>query len=192
MWSILPNTRRSLCGRLVRGRLGAQDLGHRGEADLELLGARLLGRPEALDLAPGLVESLGKRLTVMINYGAGGPADIEGRIFARHLGKHIDGNPNVIVQNIDGAGGLIGTTYLGEIAPRDGTMLGHLTGMAWRWANDAERFRTDFKTYEFVGYQRSTTVYYVRTDVAPGLALPQWTIDKDAHQPAVPWRWDNQ
>src|SRR4051794_7997869 len=107
----------------------------------------------------------------MINYGAGGPADIEGRIFARHLGKHIDGNPAVIVQNIDGAGGLIGTTYLGEIAPRDGTVLGHLTGMAWRWANDAERFRVDFKTYEFVGYQRSTTVYYVRTDVAPGLKV---------------------
>jgi tripartite-type tricarboxylate transporter receptor subunit TctC len=52
----------------------------------------------------------GKRLTVMINYGAGGPADIEGRLFARHIGKHIEGNPQVIVQNIDGAGGLIGTT----------------------------------------------------------------------------------
>lgn len=113
----------------------------------------------------------GKRLTVMINYGAGGPADIEARIFARHLGKHIEGNPTVIAQNIDGAGGLIGTTYLGEVAPRDGTMMGHLTGMAWRWANDAERFRVDFKTYEFFGYLRSTTVYYVRTDVAPGMKV---------------------
>jgi len=110
----------------------------------------------------------GKRLTVMINYGAGGPADIEGRLFARHIGKHIEGNPQVIVQNIDGAGGLIGTTYLGEIAPKDGAMLGHLTGMAWRWANDADRFRVDFENYEFVGYQRSTTVYYMRTDVPPG------------------------
>jgi len=113
----------------------------------------------------------GKRLTVLINYGAGGPADIEARIFARHLGKHIEGNPAVIAQNIDGAGGLIGTTYLGEVAPRDGTMMGHLTGMAWRWANDAERFRIDFKTYEFFGYQRSTTVSYVRTDVAPGIKI---------------------
>ena len=71
----------------------------------------------------------GKRLSVLINYGAGGPADIEGRLFARHIGRHIDGQPNVIVQNIDGAGGLIGTTYLGEIAPKDGTMMGHLTGI---------------------------------------------------------------
>ena len=50
--------------------------------------------------------------------------------------------------------------------------MGHLTGMAWRWANDAERFRVDFKTYEFIGYQRSTTVYYVRTDVPPGIKVP--------------------
>jgi tripartite-type tricarboxylate transporter receptor subunit TctC len=110
----------------------------------------------------------GKRLTVIINFGPG-PADIEGRLFARHIGKHIEGSPSVIVQNIDGAGGLTGTTYLGEIAPKDGTVMGHLTGMAWRWANDAERFRVDFKTYEFIASQRSTTVYYVRTDVAPGL-----------------------
>src|SRR4051812_18512295 len=103
----------------------------------------------------------GKRLSVMINYGAGGPADIEGRLFARYIGRHIDGNPSVVVQNIDGAGGLIGATYLGEIAPKDGTMLGHLTGMAWRWANNPERFRVDFRSYEFIGYQRSTTVYFV-------------------------------
>jgi hypothetical protein len=114
----------------------------------------------------------GKRLAVMINYGSGGPADIEGRLFARHFGRHIDGNPSVIVQNVDGAGGLIGANYLGEIAPKDGTMMGHLTGIAWRWAFDPERFRIDFNTYEFLGYQTSTTVAYVRTDVPPGIRVP--------------------
>jgi hypothetical protein len=113
----------------------------------------------------------GKRLAVLINYGAGGPADIEGRLFARHIGRHIDGNPNVIAQNIDGAGGLIGATYLGEVAPKDGTMMGHLTGVAWRWAFDPERFRVDFSTYEFLGYQTSTTVAFVRTDVPPGIKV---------------------
>jgi hypothetical protein len=114
----------------------------------------------------------GKRLSVLINYGAGGPADIEGRLFARHIGRHIDGNPTIIAQNIDGAGGLVGTTYLGEIAPKDGTMMGHLTGVAWRWAFDPERFRVDFNTYEFLGYQTATTVAYVRTDVPPGIKVP--------------------
>jgi tripartite-type tricarboxylate transporter receptor subunit TctC len=110
-----------------------------------------------------------RRLRTRSTKAAGGPTDIEGRLFARHIANHLEGQPNIIVQNIDGAGGLTGTTWLGEIAPKDGTVMGHLTGMAWRWANDAERFRVDFKSYEFIGFQRSTTVYYMRTDVPPGI-----------------------
>src|SRR6202140_2492387 len=112
----------------------------------------------------------GKRLTVLINFTAGGPTDIEGRLFAKHLADHIENHPPVIVQNMDGAGGMIGAGYLGEVAPKDGTMAGYFTGTAWRYANDPERFRTDFKTYDFLAYQPGSTVYYARTDVAPGLA----------------------
>jgi tripartite-type tricarboxylate transporter receptor subunit TctC len=111
----------------------------------------------------------GKRLAIMVNYAAGGPTDIEGRLFARHIAKHIDGAPNVIVQNIDGAGGLTGTAWLGEIAPKDGTALGYLTGAAWLYASEPERHRVDFRTYEFVAYQPGTSIYYVRTDVPPGI-----------------------
>src|SRR5262245_30932712 len=70
----------------------------------------------------------GKRLTVLVNYAAGGPTDIEGRLLAKHIARHIDGNPSVVVQNMDGAGGMVGTGYLGEVAPKDGTMLGYFTG----------------------------------------------------------------
>jgi len=111
----------------------------------------------------------GKRLTVLVNFTAGGPTDIEGRLFARHLADHIESRPQVIVQNMDGAGGMIGAGYLGEVAPKDGTMVGYFTGTAWRYANDPERFRTDFKTYDFLAYQPGSTVYYARSDVAPGL-----------------------
>ena len=110
----------------------------------------------------------GKRLTVLINFTAGGPTDIEGRLFAKHLADHIETRPSVIVQNMDGAGGMIGAGYLGEVAPKDGTMVGYFTGTAWRYANDPERFRTDFKTYDFLAYQPGSTVYYARADVAPG------------------------
>src|SRR5467141_3630185 len=72
----------------------------------------------------------GKRLTVLINFAAGGPTDIEGRLFAKYLIKHIAGQPGIIVQNMDGAGGLIGAQYRGEIAPKDGTVLGYLSGSA--------------------------------------------------------------
>jgi len=114
----------------------------------------------------------GKRLTVLINFAAGGPADIEGRIFAKYLVKHIDGSPSLVVQNMDGAGGLIGAQYLGEIAPKDGTVLGALTGTAWIYASDPERWRVDFRNYEFVARQPSTTIHFVRTDVPPGIKEP--------------------
>ena len=111
----------------------------------------------------------GKRLTVMVNFAAGGPTDIEGRLFARHLARHIEGRPNIIIQNMDGAGGLIGTNWLGEIAPKDGTAIGYLTGAAWQYASEPARYRVDFRSYEFVAYQPGTSIYFVRTDVAPGM-----------------------
>jgi hypothetical protein len=126
-------------------------------------------------VAPALAQEpfyKGKRLTVLVNFDAGSATDIEGRVFARHFAKHIDGQPQVIVQNIAGAGGNNGTQYLGEVAPKDGTTLGYLTGSAWNFASQPNLFRHDFRDYEFVGFQGGTVVYYVRTDVPPGLKQP--------------------
>ena len=114
----------------------------------------------------------GKRLTVLVNFAAGGPADIESRIVAKHLVKHIDGQPSLVMQNMDGAGGLVGAQYLGEVAAKDGTVLGALTGTAWIYVSDPGRWRIDLRRYEFVARQPSTTVYFMRTDVAPGLKVP--------------------
>src|SRR5713226_8360431 len=101
----------------------------------------------------------GKRLTILINFAAGGPTDIEGRLFAKHLARHIDGAPSIIIQNMDGAGGIVGAKYLGEVAPRDGSIAGYFTGTAFMYALDPERFRVDFKTYEFIATQPGTTVH---------------------------------
>ena len=61
----------------------------------------------------------GKNLTFVINFAAGEPTDIEGRIVARHLAKHIPGQPAIVVQNMAGAGGVIGINFLGEVAKPD-------------------------------------------------------------------------
>ena len=114
----------------------------------------------------------GKRLTFLINFAPGGPTDIEGRLFARHVAKHLAGKPSIIIQNMDGAGGGIGTNYLGEIAPRDGTMVGYLTGAAWRYVNVREQSRVDFLTYRPVAYQPGTTVYYFRSDTVKAYGEP--------------------
>src|SRR6516164_9891165 len=102
----------------------------------------------------------GKRITLLINFAAGGPTDIEGRLFAKYLVKHIEGEPGIIVQNIDGAGGLVGASYLGEVAPKDGTYIGYLSGTSWLYVSEPERWRVDFRSYEFVAYEPGTTVHF--------------------------------
>jgi hypothetical protein len=48
-------------------------------------------------------------------------------------------------------------------------MLGYFTGAAWMFANNPDRFRVDFRQYEFLAYQPGTTVYFMRTDTPPGM-----------------------
>ena len=140
-----------------------------------LRAAAVVAGVAALLLAPASAQEpfyKGKRLTILINFAPGGPTDIEGRLFAKHLARHIDGAPNLVIQNMEGAGGIVGARYLGEISPRDGTVAGYFTGTAFQYALDPERFRVDFKTYEFVAVQPGTTVHFVRTDVEPGMRQP--------------------
>jgi tripartite-type tricarboxylate transporter receptor subunit TctC len=66
----------------------------------------------------------GKTINVLIGVGAGGEYDIQARLVARHIGKHIPGNPALVAQNMTGAGGLKMVNYLYNVAPRDGTMIG--------------------------------------------------------------------
>jgi hypothetical protein len=111
----------------------------------------------------------GKRLTVLVNHAVAGSADVEARVFAKYINRYIPGQPSVIIQNIEAAGGLVGTKHIGEVAPRDGTMIGYLNGAAWRYVNNPEAHRVDFKSYEFIAHQTGTSVYYVRTDLPPGM-----------------------
>ena len=66
----------------------------------------LLASPAAL--AQAAIDFVGKSITINIGFGAGGSYDFFGRLAARHLGKHLKGNPTVIPQNMPGAGGFTG------------------------------------------------------------------------------------
>lgn len=63
----------------------------------------------------------GKTVSVVIRSTPGGGYDFYGRLIARHLGKYIPGNPDVIAVNRPGAGGLVATNYMFNRAPKDGT-----------------------------------------------------------------------
>ena len=66
----------------------------------------------------------GKTVRVVVGYGPGGSYDLYGRLAAEFLGRHIPGNPTVIVVNMPGAGGFKAVDYLYKVAPQDGTHLG--------------------------------------------------------------------
>jgi tripartite-type tricarboxylate transporter receptor subunit TctC len=65
----------------------------------------------------------GKTVTIVVGYSAGGGYDQYARMVARHYGRHIPGNPNIIVQNMPGAASMTAVRYLDATAPKDGTVI---------------------------------------------------------------------
>jgi tripartite-type tricarboxylate transporter receptor subunit TctC len=114
----------------------------------------------------------GKNITFLINFAAGGPTDIEGRIVARHLAKHIPGNPAIVVQNMPGAGGVTGLNFLGEAAKKDALTVGYFTGPYNHHMMKSTTLRTDLMQLPFIASVGSVTVCYIRSDVPPGIKKP--------------------
>ena len=76
--------------------------------------------------APEFYE--GKTVRLSVGFSAGGGFDLWARLISRHLGKHIPGNPTVIVENVTGAGGLIQMNQLFKATKPDGLTIGHING----------------------------------------------------------------
>ncbi|HYT55609.1 MAG TPA: hypothetical protein VEQ38_12915, partial [Verrucomicrobiae bacterium] len=70
----------------------------------------------------------GKAVRIIVGASAGGGYDTYSRTIARHMGKHIPGNPGLIVDNMPGAGFLISANYMYKVAKPDGLTIGHFIG----------------------------------------------------------------
>lgn len=66
----------------------------------------------------------GKTVEILIGAAAGGGYDLAGRAVARHIGRHIPGEPTIVVKNMPGSTSLRMTNHLYNVAPRDGTSIG--------------------------------------------------------------------
>jgi tripartite-type tricarboxylate transporter receptor subunit TctC len=114
----------------------------------------------------------GKTLNIVINFAAGGPTDIESRIFAKHLSKHIPGQPTITVQPMGGGGGLTAVNYLGEVVKPDGLTAAYFTGSLFQHQIKDPALRVDISKFGFISGVQGVTVSYVRSDLAPGIKKP--------------------
>ena len=96
---------------------------------MHLIRSATFGIAVALSTAPVSAAGVedfykGKTVSLVIGYSVGGGYDAYGRLLARHLGKHIPGQPNVQPQNMTGAGSLKAANYIYSVAPKDGSAIG--------------------------------------------------------------------
>jgi tripartite-type tricarboxylate transporter receptor subunit TctC len=112
----------------------------------------------------------GKTVTMVINYGVGGNADTEGRIFVRHLARHIAGSPTIIVQNVPGAGGLTAINLMGTHAgfKSDGTTIGYFTFNAVAPIIDDPTLRVKMADFAFISGVGGWVVTYGRKEILHG------------------------
>jgi tripartite-type tricarboxylate transporter receptor subunit TctC len=66
----------------------------------------------------------GRTVQMIIGFGAGGGYDLWGRTVARHIGRHLPGKPNVVPQNMPGAGSYVAASHIYNVAPKDGSVMG--------------------------------------------------------------------
>jgi tripartite-type tricarboxylate transporter receptor subunit TctC len=70
----------------------------------------------------------GRTVSLVAGFNPGGGADTYARLVARHLGRHIAGNPTVVVRNMQGAGSVVAANHIYNVSPKDGTELGLFAG----------------------------------------------------------------
>ena len=100
------------------------------------------------------VESFyrGRTINLVVGYSVGGGYDIHGRVLARHLGRHIPGNPAIVVQNMPGGGSLRAANFLYNAAPKDGTTIGVFSrGMAMEPLIGASSTQFDSRKFSWLG-----------------------------------------
>jgi tripartite-type tricarboxylate transporter receptor subunit TctC len=94
----------------------------------------------------------GKAVTLVVGYSAGGGYDQYARLVARHFGRYVPGNPNVIVQNLPGAASMTGVRYLDATAPKDGTVIATFDpGLITESIASPEVYKIRFSDFQWIG-----------------------------------------
>lgn len=120
-----------------------------------------------------------RQVKLIIGANTGGSYDSYGRLLAAHLGAHIPGHPTVVPTNMPGASGVQSASYLYQVAPCDGSVLGMFNqSMAQRQMLEPEQVRFDSGRFNWLGAMSNSTTIFM-TWAASGIATLEDAKRKD-------------
>ncbi len=121
----------------------------------------------------------GKTVRIIVGASAGGGYDTYSRTIARHMGKHIPGNPAIVVDNMPGAGFLISANHMYRIAKPDGLTIGHfIGGLFLQQLLGKPGIEFDARKFEYMGVPAQDN-YMLAAHKSTGItSIEQWLSSK--------------
>lgn len=133
--------------------------------------------------APALAQDgfyKGKTIRLVVAFSPGGGFDTYSRAIGRHLGKHIPGNPNVVVENMTGAGGIIQANYMYQSATPDGLTIGNnIGGLILQQIMGAKGIQFDGRGFEYIGAPGADHPVCALTKASGITSMEQWFAAKE-------------
>jgi len=120
-----------------------------------------------------------KTIRIIVGFAAGGGFDTYARIIARHMGKHIPGNPTIIVENMGGAGSLLAANHLYRAKP-DGLTIGNFIGtLILQQIYGSKGIEFDARKFEWLGVPVQDSTACALTKASGITSLEQWFAAKE-------------
>jgi tripartite-type tricarboxylate transporter receptor subunit TctC len=121
----------------------------------------------------------GKNIRIVVGFSAGGGFDTYARALARHMSKHIPGQPSINVENMTGAGSLIAANHVFKVAKPDGLTIGHFIGGLFLGQVLGQKgIEFDARKFEFIGAPITDHVVCALTKASGISSIEQWLAAK--------------
>ena len=121
----------------------------------------------------------GKTIRIVVGFSAGGGFDTYARAIARHMGKHIPGEPAIVVENMTGAGSLIAANHVYKVAKPDGLTIGHFIGGLFLGQVLGQKgIEFDARKFEFIGAPITDHVVCALTKASGITSVEKWMASK--------------
>jgi tripartite-type tricarboxylate transporter receptor subunit TctC len=120
-----------------------------------------------------------KTVRIIVGFSAGGGFDTYARALARHMGKHIPGQPSIVVENMTGAGSLIAANHVYKVAKPDGLSIGHFIGGLFLGQVLGQKgVEFDARKFEFIGAPITDHVVCALTKASGITTVEGWMASK--------------